>query len=98
MPKPSPLTAHCLIFKLYLRRRPKGELYCVRFFEKGKTIVLVDRSTGTADEPQALVAAGKSLALLPLEKLVRAKATKEQYGFEAAEHLRNMDLTALFLL
>lgn len=53
-----------------------------------------DRSTGEAEEDQALVAAGKMLAQLPLEKLARPKAAMHQDGFEAAERLRNMDRIA----
>jgi len=96
MARQSPLAADRFTFKLYLRSLPKGQLYYARFFEKGKTLVLADRSTGEAEETKALVAAGKLLAQLPLERLARAKAAKDQDGFEAAERLRNMDLAAFF--
>jgi len=96
MARQSPLAADRFTFKLYKRTLPKGELYYARFFEKGRAVVLADRSTGEAEEAKALVAAGKMLAQLPLDKLARAKAAKDQDGFEAAERLRNMDLAAFF--
>jgi len=96
MAKQSPLAADRFTFKLYKRTLPKGELYYARFFVKGQTLVLADRSTGEEEEAQALVAAGKMLAQLPLERLARAKAAKDRDGLEAAEHLRNMDLASFF--
>jgi hypothetical protein len=56
-------------FKIYLRNLPKGDIYYARFYEKGKTTVLADRSTGEADVNRAKIAAGKLLAQLPLDKL-----------------------------
>jgi hypothetical protein len=96
MPKSSPLAADRFTFKLNKRTLPKGELCYARFFEKGRVDVLADRSTGKAEEAQALIAAVKILAQLPLEKLALSKAAKDQDGFEAAERLRNMDLAAFF--
>jgi len=97
MARQSPLAADRFTFKLYKRTLPKGELYYARFFEKGRAVVLADRSTGEAEEAKALVAAGKMLAQLPLEKLARAKASQHQDGFEATERLRNMDLASFFV-
>jgi len=96
MAKQSPLATDHYTFKLYKRTLPKGDLYYARFFEKGNTVVLADRSTGESVENRATAAAGKLLGQLPLDKLARAKAAKDQNGFEEAERLRNMDLASFF--
>ena len=76
MGRKSVLDVDRFIFKLYKRNLPKGELFYARFYERGSSVVLADRSTGEADERRATAAAGKLLAKLPLAKLARAKAPK----------------------
>lgn len=90
------LDADRFVFKLYKRNLPKGELFYARFYERGSSVILADRSTGEADERRATAAAGKLLAKLPLAKLARAKASKATDGFEDAEKLRNMTLDVYF--
>jgi integrase len=96
MARKSVLADDRFTFKLYKRALPTGELYYVRFFEKGNTVVLADRSTGESDEGRAKAAAGKLLAQLPLAKIAKAKAATSTDGFEEAERLRNMDLASYF--
>jgi integrase len=96
MARKSVLADDRFTFKLYKRALPTGELYYARFFEKGNTVVLADRSTGEPDEGRATAAAGKLLAQLPLAKIAKAKAASSTDGFEEAERLRNMDLASYF--
>lgn len=96
MARKSVLADDRFTFKLYKRALPTGELYYARFFEKGNTVVLADRSTGEPDEGRATAAAGKLLAQLPLAKIAKAKASMSTGGFEEAERLRNMDLASYF--
>jgi integrase len=77
-------------FKLYLRTLPSGPVYYARFYEKSDKTVLADRSTGEQDEKQANIAAGKLLAQLPLDKIVRVKASEFSEKLEGAERLKNM--------
>ncbi|GHT84331.1 hypothetical protein FACS1894137_07240 [Spirochaetia bacterium] len=77
-------------FRLYLRALPSGQVYYARFYEKGNKILLADRSTGENDEKMAHIAAGKLLAQLPLEKLIRAKTSAFSEKMEGAERLKNM--------
>jgi hypothetical protein len=77
-------------FKLYLRTLPSGPVYYARFYEKGNKTLLADRSTGEQDEKPANIAAGKLLAQLPLDKIVRAKTSEFSEKIEGAERLKNM--------
>jgi integrase len=79
-------------FKVYLRTLPKGDIYYARFYEKGKTTLLADRSTGERDESRAKIAAGKLLAQLPLDTLARSKNQQFFDKQKKAEGLKNMSL------
>ena len=79
-------------FRLYTRTLPTGNIYYARFYEKGNSSVLADRSTGEVDENMANIAAGKLLAQLPLEKISRTKAQQHTEKYNKAETLRNMNL------
>jgi integrase len=78
------------VFKLYVRTLPSGPVYYARFYEKVSKMLLADRSTGEQDEKSANIAAGKLLAQLPLDRLVRAKASQFSEKLENAERLKNM--------
>jgi integrase len=79
-------------FNLYTRTLPKGVIYYARFFEKGSPVILADRSTGEEDKDSAKIAAGKLLALLPLEKISRIKTQQHTDKYLKAEGLKNMSL------
>jgi len=81
-------------FKLYVRTLPSGPIYYARFYEKNDNMLLADRSTGEHDEKQANIAAGKLLAQLPLDKLLRAKTSEFSEKMEGAERLKNMPFSS----
>ena len=76
-------------FNLYVRN---SGIYYVRFFEKGISIVLADRSTGETDQNMANIAVGKLLAQLPLEKIARTKFQQYTDRHDKVEYLKNMSL------
>jgi integrase len=97
MARKSILEADRFTFNLYIRSLPKGDLYYARFYEKGKTAILADRSTGESSEDRARAAAGKLLAQLPLDKLARAKAQELSDKLNNTERLKNMPFSTYLL-
>ena len=90
MPRKMILGNERFTFKLYLRSLPSGLIYYARFYEKNGKILLADRSTGENDEKSANIAAGKLLAQLPLDKVLRVKTSVFSEKLEKAEHIKNM--------